>query len=89
MDLLDNGKPYPSQGSFHQCLAETWLTDLAGALSVEHLKRIVVDASYIDQKKRGVLDMKDTMMPLAKWLTRKELKDRYIDDEKHLDLLFF
>ncbi|KAK7738989.1 Protein cms1 [Cytospora paraplurivora] len=60
-----------------------------GALSVEHLKRIVVDASYIDQKKRGVLDMKDTIMPLAKWLTRKEFKDRYIDDEKHLDLLFF
>ena len=65
------------------------LTDIAGALSVEHLKRIVVDASYIDQKKRGVLDMKDTMMPLSKWLTRKEFKDRYVDDEKHLDLLFF
>lgn len=89
MDLLDNGKASPPQGGFHHYLPRTWLTDLAGALSVEHLKRIVVDASYIDQKKRGVLDMKDTMMPLAKWLTRKELKDRYIDDEKHLDLLFF
>lgn len=65
------------------------LTGIAGALSVEHLKRIVVDASYIDQKKRGVLDMKDTMMPLAKWLTRKEFRDRYLDDEKHIDLLFF
>lgn len=60
-----------------------------GSLSVEYLKRIVVDASYIDQKKRGVLDMKDTMMPLSKWLTRNEFKERYLEREKHLDLLFF
>ncbi|EOO01689.1 putative replication regulator protein [Phaeoacremonium minimum UCRPA7] len=60
-----------------------------GALSVEHLKRIVVDASHIDQKKRGVMDMKDTMMPLAKWLARKEFKDRYTDEQKPLDLLFY
>lgn len=56
---------------------------------MEYLKRIVVDASYIDQKKRGVLDMKDTMMPLSKWLTRNEFKERYLEREKHLDLLFF
>ncbi|KUI62614.1 Protein cms1 [Cytospora mali] len=60
-----------------------------GALSIEYLKRIVIDASYIDQKKRGLLDMKDTMMPLAKWLSRTEFKERYADDEKHLELLFF
>lgn len=56
---------------------------------MEHLKRIVVDASHIDQKKRGLMDMKDTMMPLAKWLTRKEFKERYGDPEKPLELLFF
>lgn len=56
---------------------------------MEHLKRIVVDASHIDQKKRGVMDMKDTMMPLAKWLARKEFKDRYTDEQKPLDLLFY
>ncbi|KKY34959.1 hypothetical protein UCDDA912_g05049 [Diaporthe ampelina] len=60
-----------------------------GALSIEYLKRIVVDASHIDQKKRGIMDMKDTMMPLARWLTRKEFKERYAAEEKPLDLLFF
>ena len=28
-----------------------------GALSTENLKQVVIDVSYIDQKKRGVLDM--------------------------------
>lgn len=65
------------------------LTTYQGALSVEHLKRIVIDASHIDQKKRGIMDMKDTMMPLAKWLTRKEFKERYGDPEKPLELLFY
>lgn len=48
-----------------------------------------MDASHIDQKKRGVMDMKETMMPLAQWLTRKEFKERYGDHEKPLQLLFF
>ncbi|GKT66555.1 replication regulator [Colletotrichum tofieldiae] len=63
--------------------------DEKGALSLEKLQRIVVDASHIDQKKRGVMDMKDTMLPLARWLTRQEFKERYVDDKKHLDLLFY
>jgi protein CMS1 len=62
---------------------------LTGALSLDNLKRLVVDASHIDQKKRGVMDMKDTMMPLAKFLARKEFKDRYGDEKKPLALLFY
>ncbi|KAL1896387.1 Protein cms1 [Sporothrix stenoceras] len=49
----------------------------SGALSVAHLRRIVVDASHIDQKKRGVLDMSDTVLPVMKWLSRPEIKARY------------
>lgn len=60
-----------------------------GALSVEHLKRIVIDASHIDQKKRGIMDMKETMLPLAKWLTRTEFRERYADPKKPLELMFF
>ncbi|KAM5371616.1 hypothetical protein ACJZ2D_007896 [Fusarium nematophilum] len=60
-----------------------------GALSLDSLKRLVVDASHIDQKKRGVMDMKDTMMPLARFLARKEFKDRYGDEKKPLALLFY
>ncbi|KAK5998876.1 Protein CMS1 [Cladobotryum mycophilum] len=60
-----------------------------GALSLDKLQRLVVDASHIDQKKRGVLDMKDTMMQLARFLSRKEFKDRYVDEKKPLSLLFY
>lgn len=60
-----------------------------GALSLDNLQRVIVDASHIDQKKRGVMDMKDTMMPLARFLTRSEFKDKYVDEEKPLDLLFY
>lgn len=52
-----------------------------GALSVAHLRRIVVDASHIDQKKRGVLDMSDTVMPVMRWLSRPEIKARYSTGE--------
>jgi len=35
------------------------------------------------------MDMKDTMMPLAQWLTRPEFKERYGAEEKPLQLLFY
>ena len=58
---------------------------------MDSLKRIVIDASHIDQKKRGVMDMKDTMVPLAKWLARREFKERYTADseEKQVSLMFY
>lgn len=62
---------------------------MLGALSLDQLQRLVVDASHIDQKKRGVLDMKDTMVPLARFLTRKDLKSRYGDEKKPLALLLY
>jgi len=34
---------------------------------------VVVDVSYIDQKKRGILDMKDLHEAVIKLLVRKEL----------------
>ncbi|KAK3700343.1 Protein cms1 [Vermiconidia calcicola] len=60
-----------------------------GVLSSSHLERIVVDASYIDQKKRGVLDMKELQVPLVQLLARKELKERYGGGESKIELLFF
>lgn len=61
----------------------------AGALSLDNLQRLVVDASHVDQKKRGIMDMKDTMMPLARFLTRPEFKERYGAEKKPLALLFY
>jgi len=60
-----------------------------GALSATHLKRIVIDASHIDQKKRGVLDMKDTQPPLMKLLNRSELKERYGVKKQGVQLVFY
>ncbi len=42
------------------------------ALSTAHLKQVVVDVSYIDQKKRGILDMKELHEALVRLVLRKE-----------------
>ncbi|KAI0967839.1 U3-containing 90S pre-ribosomal complex subunit-domain containing protein [Xylaria arbuscula] len=67
------------------------LNDLvdSGTLKLDKLERLVVDASHIDQKKRGIMDMKETMIPLARWLCRSECKERYIDPDRPLQLLFY
>lgn len=49
----------------------------------------MIDASHIDQKKRGILDMKETEVPLVKLLARDELKKCYGAAEKKLELLFY
>jgi len=58
----------------------TRLKDLTddGVLAYDSLARIVVDASYIDKKQRGILEMKETQIPLTTWLAQKELKERLI-----------
>src|SRR5690606_37885419 len=87
MDLMENGETSLLKMA---CLGPTLLTEFhAGALSIAHLKRIVVDASHVDQKKRGVMDMKDTMIPLARLLSKKELMERYGSEESPLDLIFY
>jgi protein CMS1 len=43
-----------------------------GSLSTANLKQVVVDVSYIDKKKRGILDMKELHESLIKLLLRKE-----------------
>jgi protein CMS1 len=60
-----------------------------GALAVDRLERIVIDSSHIDMKKRGILDMKETQVPLMQWLNRTEFKARYGADTSGIDLLFF
>ncbi|KAG6002492.1 hypothetical protein E4U21_003020 [Claviceps maximensis] len=60
-----------------------------GDLRLHRLERVVVDASHVDMKKRGIMDMKDTLMPLAQFLTRPEFRERYGDEKKPLALLFF
>lgn len=61
-----------------------------GALSSTHLERVIVDASHIDMKKRGILDMKETQVPLMQLLTRTDFKQKYGGGKDgRIDLLFF
>ena len=60
-----------------------------GALSPSALERIVIDASHIDQKKRGILDMKETQAPLTKLLSRQDLQERAASEESKLQFMFY
>ena len=83
-DLLEHGL-YPT------CSYElrSGTNEGVGALSASHLERIIVDASHIDQKKRGILDMKETQVPLVNLLARTEMKERYGNREDGIELWFF
>ena len=58
------------------------------ALSTVNLKRVVVDVSYIDQKKRGILDMKEPHEPLIKLLLREEFVGQGKKEGSDLFLFF-
>ena len=51
----------------------------AGALQLEDLKRIIIDASYIDQKKRGIFEIKETQKSVMDFLCSEDLKKRIFD----------
>lgn len=60
-----------------------------GALSSSSLERVVVDCSHIDQKRRGIFDMRETQQPLLALLNQPELKSRYGIGSGKVRLLFF
>ncbi|KAL3436788.1 U3-containing 90S pre-ribosomal complex subunit-domain containing protein [Aspergillus tetrazonus] len=61
----------------------------SGSLKLDELKRIVIDGSYVDQKQRGIFDMKETHLPLLQLLTRSEFRERYGAKEKKIEILVF
>jgi protein CMS1 len=60
-----------------------------GALATDRLERIVIDASHIDQKKRGVLEMKETQVPLMIWLGQARFREKYGSTPGGIQLLFY
>jgi len=82
LDLLKDGKV-----TKHGSAAES--DGALGALSTENLQWIVVDASHIDQKKRGIIELKDVHGPLVKLLNLDILKERYDQAQGGLRLIFF
>ena len=61
----------------------------AGALSMGQVKRIVIDASHINQKKQGILDMRETQEALVQFLTKPGIKTRYGDERDAIQILCF
>ena len=60
-----------------------------GALSITKLERVVIDATHIDLKKRGIFDMRETQEPLMLLLNRPELKARYSDDKDTVRIMLY
>ena len=86
LDLLNAGE---NRGFKVATLSYGLHSSNSGALKVECLDGIVIDFSHVDQKKRGVLDMKETQKPLMDLLNHPALKHRYGVDENRIELLFF
>lgn len=60
-----------------------------GALSVTELERVLIDATHIDQKKRGIFDMRETQEPLMLLLNEPELKSRYGSEKGNVQLMLY
>lgn len=65
------------------------LTHRLDELSSDSLERVVIDCSFLDQKKRSILDMKETQQPLMQLLNREELKPRYSSAQAPVKLVFY
>jgi protein CMS1 len=60
-----------------------------GVMKTKKLKRIVIDGSHLDQKKRSIFDMKELLDPLIKLFSVRPIKDRLDGDEKRIKVLVF
>jgi protein CMS1 len=67
------------------------LNDLlnAEAMSLRGLKRIVIDGSYLDEKKRTIFTMTDLFSPVIDLINREDIKSRYGDHEDSIQILVF
>jgi protein CMS1 len=84
-DLLNSGD-YPCGNCTKSLML---ITGTTGALSLDRLVQIVVDASHVDQKKQSILDMRDTLLALMTLLNRPGLKERYTEPKKQVRLIFY
>lgn len=57
---------------------------------MDNLRWIVIDGSYIDQKRRGIFHMKETFLPLLQLLNREEIRVRYgSGEDDEIQILVF
>ena len=58
-------------------------------LKTSGLKRILIDGSHVDQKKRSIFDMKELSEPLIKLLSSRPVKDKFDAEESQTRVLVF
>ena len=61
----------------------------ADALKLAGLKRIVIDGSYLDEKKQSIFTMGQVFEPMLTFLNKKEMKSRYDNTDDHVDIIVF
>lgn len=80
MKLKDNVtymKKYPVGIAISTPMRLRDLADTDDALKLGLVKRIVVDASHKDEKKRSIFEMNELFLPLVEFLNRAEFRQRY------------
>lgn len=60
----------------------------AGALKMSEVKRLVFDLSYLDEKRRGLLDMKDVLEAVLGLIRVEEVRKRLEEDDEPKVLVF-
>jgi protein CMS1 len=61
----------------------------SGALKLDRLLAVVVDASYVDAKKRGIVDMAETLVPLVDFLSLEGIRAKLDAEDKPAKVLFY
>lgn len=91
IDLLDSGTLHVLSSKLIHQIAVSYATVLisVGALSSSGLERVVIDCSHIDQKLRGIFDVRESQGPLMALLNRSELKSRYGNGSGKIRLLLY
>jgi protein CMS1 len=59
------------------------------AMKTRDLKRIVIDGSHLDQKKRSIFDMKELLEPLLKLLSTHTISDTIQADDVRTRVFVF
>jgi len=58
-------------------------------MKTKNLKRIVIDGSHLDQKKRSIFDMKELLDPLVRLLSTHPISDRLEAGDKRTTVFVF
>jgi protein CMS1 len=58
-------------------------------MKIKDLKRIVIDGSHLDQKKRSIFDMKELLDPLVRLLSTQPISDRLDAEDRRTRVLVF